>query len=173
MLSITKFLENQRALENVRRPQIVRREPKEVEYLRPAPIVANRQTIIDLPRMCAIRSQPYISRYVVAGNRYEYSQSIRVTHQLRGNYEDNTNLVGFDAEFCGHEHCPWCGAYSDYWIGAIPCRTCEGFFCFGTTIRDYFTCPCGYAGTIKKGNYTQTGMLMGGQSFGNNEWWRR
>jgi hypothetical protein len=87
---------------------VVRPQPSPVRYGEAnTPVIRDQ---VELPRMCASRRMPFMSRYILAG-RWEYSCSIRVDRQAQ--YELYEARVHDAVEFTGetgYETCPWCGS---------------------------------------------------------------
>ena len=105
---------------------------------------------IELPRICALYVKPQVARYLPFDGRLEYARSIPVTdHLFQGVYEGNQDTRIFHPDDLGFERCAWCGAADDHWKGAIHCLECGRWLCFGTTVRNFFTCPCGHKGYLQ------------------------
>jgi hypothetical protein len=116
---------------------------------------------LDLPRVCALHQRPYVSRYISDGREFHYAQSIRMTDSLLNGQYNELEVQSFDTAYLEHEHCPWCGAYSDSWTGPIACTGCCRLLCFGTTVRDYFRCPCGKESRLIGGDRGESGFVPG------------
>jgi hypothetical protein len=79
----------------------------------------------DLPRICAVRRLPYVSRYVLRNGQYEYAQDIR--------HKEGMNAVEYEARYAvtfplAEEICAWCRAWGQ---AAVFCRKCEAWSCYG------------------------------------------
>jgi hypothetical protein len=133
----------------------------------PPPIMTRGSAgITDLPRFCAITGKPWVARYVDD----QYSQSIRVTEQLhRDLYGGGSERKLFKAPL-GCEHCAWCGAFNDEWSGSILCTAgCQRTYCFGTTVKNNFRCPCGESGKLIPSPRTEIGFTPGMKRLGSGQ----
>jgi hypothetical protein len=129
------------------------RELRQCLGLNDAPLRTMHE-IYDLPRICAVRRLPYMSRYVLRGGRYEYAQDIR--------HKQGMNAVEYEGGYAvtfplAEEVCAWCRAWG---YAAIYCPKCKAWFCYGKVTGGQARCACGTEGRIGAGNVEEVGLVV-------------
>ena len=119
------------------------------------------ESVIDLPRFCAVHDRPYMSRYVLENDgHHEYVGPIRVTQALyqRQYASSMDDPHSVDNEDIGEETCAWCGISGR---GSVACGKCKREICYGKTTGDYFRCrkSCSAEGRLVPGARTNRGVV--------------
>jgi len=134
--------------------------------IRDAPAPTTASDVIELPRVCSVHGQFYMSRYIDHGHgRIVYARGIKMVGSIRDQYRTcGENPEVFKNFPYGEEICPWCGAEG---FAAIKCKNCNAEVCYGRTDSErMFVCHCGAKGRLtreQRDTYAVRPALPGGK----------
>ena len=102
---------------------------------------------LELLRICCIRGETYVSRYMhKARGRYDYASSTPIPKaHYRLIYAAGVEAAGVvPSEDIHDETCPYCQASGE----PILCMACKNETCWGSVVLNYHRCWCGHEGEM-------------------------